>query len=201
MMFHLYVLLAGSLCHTVTGQFLPPPSVTVLQDTTAVIPCPDPRPDVTWSCFIHGATVTLVSVKDGQKQKTDKRFELQADNSLVINNVKSDDTSLYLCNGKQVYLNVVTNSSVKETQPEGKVTPRNKEVDLESDQSGTAAAGDTVDQPSSDLCCSFYYVKVVAVVCAALLLLSISTLKFCSKTKTQKVHGGQNCDVAEETAP
>ncbi|KAK2817591.1 hypothetical protein Q5P01_025782 [Channa striata] len=145
MMFHVYVVLAGSLFLCVTGQNSADQVVTALPDTSAVLPCPD-------------------------------------------------------SSGKRVYLDVVTHPSGRETQPEDTVTAGHREVDRGSDQRGTGAAGDTVDRQSSHMCCSFYPVKVAAVVCAALMLLSVSTLRFCSKTKRQKPHGGQSCDVAEDTA-
>lgn len=170
----------------VAGQIINPPSVSVLEDTTAVLPCPDTRADVTWSRHtIAGQQVTLVTIKNGREEKTDERFGSQADRSLVITNVKKTDEKMYVCNGKQIYLTVITDPSVAvpKDQPEGKATARNDGVSLRPDQSGTGAAGDTdPDLQSSD----WWKVPVGVVIGSSLVVLVIVTLRFWSKKKAER---------------
>lgn len=140
---------------------------TVQQNTVATLPCPHKKGDVTWSRYTNGERVTLVTIKNGIEQKTDPRFGSLADNSLVIINVTSSDSVMYLCNKAQIYLIVTTDAPV---------TPRNDGPG----QKGIAT--DTENQQPSD----FLKVPIGVVVGAALVLLVIFTLRFCSKNRLER---------------
>lgn len=141
--------------------FTDDPKVTVLQNKTAKLPCSHTKGDVSWSRLRNGERVILVSSKNGREIITDKRFGYQADNSLVILKVKPSDSGMYFCNRSKIYLEVTTDPSV--VTP---ATPRNSGLGL-----------DTENQQSSD----FWKVPAGVIVGAALTLLSILTLRLCSK--------------------
>uniref|UniRef100_A0A8P4GKG7 Uncharacterized protein n=1 Tax=Dicentrarchus labrax TaxID=13489 RepID=A0A8P4GKG7_DICLA len=67
MLFYLFVLLAGGFCLS------NPPSVTVLQNSVATLPCPHKMGDVTWTRFKGGKEVILV--KNGKLETSDERFK------------------------------------------------------------------------------------------------------------------------------
>ncbi|XP_042247658.1 uncharacterized protein LOC121883443 [Thunnus maccoyii] len=181
MFLYLYCVLAGFLCHSFSAT---PVERFVLQNTVATLPCPHPEGDVTWSRYINGKKMTLVTIKNGQEIITDKRYGSLADHSLVITNVKSYDSAMYHCNHKEIYLHVITdpNMVVPNAQPEGvnvPVTPINdiQGFGLAPDQKGKAA-----DTESSDI----WKVPVGAVIGAALMLLAILTLRFCTKKRAER---------------
>eukprot|EP00064_Thunnus_orientalis_P023653 superscaffoldBa00009163_g23905 len=155
-----------------------------MKNTMATLPCPHPEGDVTWSRYINGKKVTLVTIKNGREIITDKRYGSLADHSLVITNVKSYDSAMYHCNHKEIYLHVITdpNMVVPNAQPEGgnvPVTPINdiQGFGLAPDQRGKAA-----DTESSDI----WKVPVGAVIGAALMLLAMLTLRFCTKKRAER---------------
>ncbi|KAM7394786.1 hypothetical protein PAMP_021569 [Pampus punctatissimus] len=188
MLLYLYLLLAGCLCHS----FPAPPVKVVLQNTEATLPCPHPEGDVTWSRYINGEKVTLVKVKNDHKSSMNERYRSLANYSLLIVNVKDTDSSMYDCNGKKIYLDVTTdpNMVVPNAELEGGNIPVTQINDrlggfLGPGQKGKAAASDA-EQQSSDI----WKVPVGAVIGAALMLLAILTLRFCSKKRT-----GRNINV------
>ncbi|CAK6983361.1 Hypothetical predicted protein, partial [Scomber scombrus] len=164
-------------------------SKTVLKGTVAQLPCPPPhlpQGDVTWSRYMGGQKVILVTIQNGQERIPDKHYGSLADGSLVITNVKINDSMMYLCNGKQIYLQVTTdpNMLVPSARPEDgnvAVTPVNDRPDfgLGPGQDGEAAAE---DQQSSD----FWKVAVGAVIGAALVILTALMLRFYLKKRTER---------------
>ena len=139
----------------------------------AQLPCPAPPPkgEVTWSRFIGGTEVTLVTTKLDQDTRMDKRYSSLADGSLVITNVKISDDKMYDCNGKKIYLNVTTdpNRLVPSARPEDgnvAVTPVN---DRPGFSLGTGQRGEAAD---------FWKVAVGAVVGAALVILTALMVRF-----------------------
>ncbi|XP_037621740.1 uncharacterized protein LOC119485950 [Sebastes umbrosus] len=163
MLLYLYFVLAGCFCYSSADVA----NKTVPQNTEAILPCPHKKGDVTWSRYTNGGKVKLVTIKNGTGQKNYPRFGSLPDNSLVIIDVTSSDSSMYLCNQKKIYLVVTTDAPV---------TPRNDEPG----QKGIAT--DTENQQPSD----FWKVLVGVVVGAALVLLVILTLRFCSKNRLER---------------
>ena len=88
--------------------------------------------DVTWSRYRDGGRVILVTITNGKKKKSDKRYSSLADNSLVIRKVTSFDTAMYWCNKTQVYLNVIT--------PPNTVAPRAGNVPVTQRNNGLGSA-------------------------------------------------------------
>lgn len=156
----------------------------MLQNTVATLPCLHPDGNVTWSRYVHGEKVTLVTIKNGHERSTNKRYGSLVNYSLVITNVKSNDSAMYFCNGKEIYLEVTTdpNMVAPNDQPEGgnvPVTQMNDRLgfDLEPGQRGT----DATAERASDV----WKVFVGAVIGVALVLLAILTLRFCSKKRAE----------------
>lgn len=145
------------------------PKVTVLQNTMAKLPCPHTKRDASWSRLQNSEHVILVSTENGRERRTDKRFSCQADNSLVILNVKPSDSRMYFCNQIQIYLEVTTDPSV--------VTPATPRLGLDLGPGQNGVTADKENQQSSD----FWKVPAGVVVGAALTLLSILTLRLCLK--------------------
>ncbi|XP_054483580.1 uncharacterized protein LOC129117002 isoform X1 [Anoplopoma fimbria] len=179
MSLYLYFFLAGCFCYSSNAI----PEVTVMQNKVATLPCPCGKGNVTWSRFINGKKVTLVKIKNGVEERFDKRYGSLADNSLVIRNVTSSDSLMYLCNTTTVYLNVITDTNTVGPNA-GNVTdrPRNRRLGpvLGPDQKGNAE--DAENQQPSDV----WKIPVGVVVGVALVLLLIFTLKFCFKNRMEK---------------
>ncbi|XP_034721702.1 uncharacterized protein LOC117940569 isoform X2 [Etheostoma cragini] len=72
------LLLAGSFCVSLNDI----PTVKVQQNTVATLPCPHKKGDVTWSRYRHGNPLILVTIKNGEEKRSDKRYGSLADNSL-----------------------------------------------------------------------------------------------------------------------
>lgn len=85
--------------------------------------CSHAAADVTWSRYRNGQQVVLVSVKQDQEYRSDRRFGSQADGVLVIQRVQHSDESWYFCNNKkEIYLRVTsdpTQVSEMKPQPDG----------------------------------------------------------------------------------
>lgn len=135
----------------------------------AVLPCPHKKGDISWSRFINGEKILLVSFKNGRETRTDKRFGYQADNSLVIMKVEPSDSGMYFCNQSQIYLEVTTDPSAVTLRPGG------RGLDLGPGREGDAA--DTENQQSSDL----WKVLAGVIVAVSLALLSVFTWRICSR--------------------
>ncbi|XP_038590407.1 uncharacterized protein LOC119914931 [Micropterus salmoides] len=189
MWLYLCFLLVGCFCH----RFADIPVTTVLQNTVAVLPCPHKKGNVEWSRYIGGERVILVTIENGEEKKTNKCYGSQADNSLLITNVQSTDSAMYMCNKSQIYLKVTTDPNmVGPNAGNAPVTPRNDGLGFGSVPGlrGEAAAeeADTEKQRSSDL----WKVPVGVLVGAASVLLVFFTLRFCSKKKA-----GTNSNMVE----
>ncbi|XP_051237849.1 uncharacterized protein LOC127352974 isoform X3 [Dicentrarchus labrax] len=179
MLFYLFVLLAGGFCLSYNGN---PPSVTVLQNSVATLPCPHKMGDVTWTRFKGGTEVILV--KNGKLKTSDERFVSLPDNSLQIKHVTLDDETMYLCNGSRVYLTVKPDPNMVDA---GNVpvtsTISGPGSGLGPGQKGVTAAGDS--DPENQQPSDSWKVAVGAVVGAALVLLGVLTFKFCSKKRRE----------------
>ncbi|XP_078128872.1 uncharacterized protein LOC144532150 [Sander vitreus] len=177
------LLLAGCFSRSSTDT----PTFNVLQNTMATLPCPH-KGDVTWSRYIHGSRVILVTIKNGKEKMSDKRYGSLADNSLVIRNVTSFDTTLYLCNQTQVYLNVTT--------PPNTGAPRAGSVIVtqRNDGLGFGIEPDAENQQPSDFWKVAVGVAVGAAVGAVMVLLGILTLRFCFKNRTERSTRDNNLD-------
>jgi len=104
--------------------------------------------------------MVLVSIRNGLESRTDRRYGSQADGSLLINRVEESDERMYLCNmRKTVYL---------------RVTADPDKAFLSTDQMEGAA--DIQQSPD------WWKIPVGVAVGASLMLLSVLTLKLCSKT-------------------
>ena len=68
------------------------PVVNVLQNTKATLPCPHKKGNVLWKHLIGGPTV-IVDTKKGREGITNKRYDFQEDNSLLILNVQVSDSA------------------------------------------------------------------------------------------------------------
>lgn len=91
----------------------------VPQHSAATLLCPHARGNVSWSRYVNGNRVPLLSIINGKENRADPRYSSRANTALVISRVEASDTSLYLCNGeKTVYLEVSTDRSVAAAQPE-----------------------------------------------------------------------------------
>ncbi|XP_038590418.1 uncharacterized protein LOC119914939 [Micropterus salmoides] len=185
MWLYLCFLLAGCFCHS----FADIPVTTVLQNTVAVLPCPHKKGNVEWSCFFGGKKVTLVTIKNGEEKKTNKRYGSLADNSLVITNVQSTDSVTYLCNRSKINLNVKKDPNIMDPNAgNASVTPRNHGLGFCSGPGLREETADAEKQRSSDL----WKVPVGVVVGAAFVLLFAFTLRFCSQKKA-----GTNANLGE----
>ncbi|XP_049428522.1 uncharacterized protein LOC125886381 [Epinephelus fuscoguttatus] len=183
MLLYLYFLLAGCLCHSSADI----PKITVLQHKVATLPCPHVKGRVTWSRYISGEKVNLVTVENGIRKVTDQRYSSLDNNSLVIRDVTFSDTTTYLCNGIQVYLEVTTDPNmVVPSAGEAPVTQRNDGLGFGLGPDQKILTADTENQQPSD----FWKVSVGVVLGAVLVLLVIFTLKLCSKKRTER-----NADV------
>lgn len=158
---------------------------TVQNNTLATLQCPLATGNVSWSRYVNGNQVILLTISNGQERRTDKRYGSLANNDLVINKVKMSDSAWYFCNGKKaVYLDVTTdpNVVVPKAQPEARapVTLRNEGPD----RSREAAAGgaDTENQRPSDL----WKIPVGVVIGATLVLLVFFALRFCSEKRAER---------------
>ncbi|XP_059187918.1 uncharacterized protein LOC131970517 [Centropristis striata] len=171
-MFHLFLLLAAGFCHSATDMQL----VTVLQGSVATLPCPE-EGDVTWSRYIAGEQVPLVTITNGLETQKTERFGSLADKSLVITNIIASDTATYLCNKARVYLNVTTDpKAVRPSAGNEPVTQRN---DGFSQKDANRQAADFWKFPVG--------VLVGVLVGAALVLSVIVTVRFCSKRSDRTV--------------
>ncbi|KAL6111066.1 uncharacterized protein ACO6RY_20026 [Pungitius sinensis] len=166
MLLPLCFVLAGGFC----SSFADPPQQTVLQGTEATLLCPDEKPDVTWKRLINGKKVDLLTVKNGKKWTEDQRYGYRAPTSLVIRNVTSWDSTMYWCNGKMVYLNVAERVG-PDAGHEGR-TPA---------PGGPGPRGSAVRSPPRR-----GRGPVGMVVGAALVVLGVLTLNFCSRNRTEK---------------
>lgn len=155
-------------------------TVTALQNSQATLPCHDTKENVTWTRYLNGNgnRLTLVRIKNGKEEILDKNFGSLADKSLVIKKVSASDSLTYLCNEKQVYLKVTTDPNMVDA---GNVRQRNDGLGfgLGPDEKGIAA--DAENQHSSD----FWKIPVGAVVGAALMLLSVLTMRLISKKRRE----------------
>ncbi|XP_029284588.1 uncharacterized protein LOC115006461 [Cottoperca gobio] len=172
-MFPLYfVLVAGSFCLSSADIH----QETVLQNTVATLPCPHKKGDVIWSRYLSGDRATLVTIKNGLEKKKDRRYGSLADNSLVITNVTSFDTTTYFCNDFRVYLEVTSDPSP--------VIPKAGNVPVTPRTDGPGQKGITTEaenhQPDS------WKVPVGVVVVAAMLLFVTLILRFCSKNREER---------------
>ncbi|XP_018540374.1 uncharacterized protein LOC108888735 isoform X4 [Lates calcarifer] len=179
-MLYLCLLFAGCLHHS----FSEPPKQTVLLNSVATLPCPHATGDVTWSRFNKsGKEVTLISIKNGQENRPDKRFGSLANGSLVITKVQYSDTSMYLCNKKHtVYLEVV--NSTAQTGGKVPVTPGNVGP-------GRGLEPDTENQQPSDS----WKIPVGVVIGVTLVLSAILTLRFCSGKRSETNTSVENTAV------
>ncbi|XP_041790066.1 uncharacterized protein LOC121604573 [Chelmon rostratus] len=177
MSLYLYFVLVACFCHSFTDT----PKKTFLQNTMAILPCPHREGDVIWSRYINGEKVILVSIESGIEKIPDKHYGSLADNSLLIHNVKPSDSAMYLCNGAQIYLEVTTDPNMVDHNA-GNV-PVTERKDESAFGLGPAAAGDadTESQQSSDS----WKVPVGVVMGAALALLAVLSLRFCSKKRRE----------------
>lgn len=141
----------------------------------ATLPCPWKHTDVSWKRYINGKLTTLASTKNGKLTIHDKRFALQADNSLVIMKVVLLDSGMFQCNSGQIYLDVTTDPKSVGSA----LVPNGKNADEESG-----------DQTSPDVWKTVAGVAVGAV----LALLSVITLILYLKRRGQR---SQNQTVAE----
>ncbi|KAM7419926.1 hypothetical protein PAMA_016835 [Pampus argenteus] len=181
MLLYLYVLLAGCLCHS----FPEPPVKVVLQDSDATLPCPRPEGHLTWSRHINGRKVTLVEVKNDHKTSLNERYRSLEDYSLLIVDVKMSDSSMYDCNGKQIYLDVTTDPNVG--APDAELAGGNVPVTQINDGPGQKRKAVTQDADADDQqAADIWKVPVGAVIGAALMLLVILTLRFCSRQRTKR---------------
>lgn len=152
-----------------------PEQKQVAQGSLVTLHCPHARGDVTWSRYIDGKRVTILTTKNDHEHRTNKRFGSLANYSLFIMNVESSDTTMYLCNGvPTVYLNVTQKGNIPVTPVDG-----GRRFDFEEGEEGT----DAEDKPSSDI----WKVPVGVVIGAALVLLAF-TLRFCSNRSKRNRH-------------
>ncbi|XP_028423242.1 uncharacterized protein LOC114547910 [Perca flavescens] len=178
------LLLAGCVSRSSTD----PPTFNVLQNTMATLPCPHKKGDVIWSRYRHGDLVILVTITNGEEKTSDKRYSSLADNSLVIRNVTSFDSTLYFCNKTQVYLNVTTPlNTVAPSAGNVPVTQRNNGL-------GFGIEPDTENQQPSDFWKVAVGVVVGVVVGAVLVLFVILTLRFCFKNRAERSTRNNNLD-------
>lgn len=156
--------------------FTAPPVVTVLQDTMAKLPCPQRHTSVSWTRYINGERITLASIKNGEDVIPDKRFALEADNTLVIMKALVSDSGMFMCGSSKIYLNVTTD-------------PKSVGSTLGSD-------GEDADKGSGDYASPDIWKAAAGVaVGAAVTLLSVVALILCLKRRGQK---DQKRTVAEE---
>lgn len=152
--------------------------MTVLQNQMVKLPCSHTEGDVSWSRFLNGNKIILVSLENGREVIKNSRFGSEAKNVLVILDVRLSDSGMYFCNQSKIYLEVITDPSV--------VTP----VAATTGGPGVGAGGQE-NQQASDL----WKVPVGVAVGAALTLLSVFTWRLCSKTG-----GGTNASEAQAPA-
>ncbi|KAM8878158.1 uncharacterized protein AB9W97_014136 [Spinachia spinachia] len=169
MLLPLVLVLTGGFCSSGGGA----PPWTVLQGTEATLPCPDGAGDVTWSRFINGRKVVLVTVANGVEKTEDKRYGSRAKTSLVITNVTPFDTAMHFCNDKKVYLRVTEDPD--EVGPEGG-TPTSAGPGLK------ATAGDAENRPPPRR----WRGPVGMVAAAALVMLGVLTVNFCIQNRTAR---------------
>lgn len=111
----------------------------------ATLPCPQGQPNGSWTRYINGKRITLASIKNGEDVIPDKRFGLQADNSLVIMKAFLSDTGMFMCGSSKIYLNVTTDpKSVGSTlgsdgEDGGKGSGDNASPDISKAAAGVAA--------------------------------------------------------------
>ncbi|XP_034721701.1 uncharacterized protein LOC117940569 isoform X1 [Etheostoma cragini] len=175
------LLLAGSFCVSLNDI----PTVKVQQNTVATLPCPHKKGDVTWSRYRHGNPLILVTIKNGEEKRSDKRYGSLADNSLVISHVMPLDTTMYFCNKTRVFLEVIT--------------PPNR---------GATSTGNvpvapclTENQQPSGFWKMSVGVMVGVVVGAVLVLLVIFTLRFFLKKRTERSTRNDNSDTPVTDEP
>lgn len=163
--------------------------IYALPDSLASLPCPEETGDVTWSYLENSKTITLVAIKNGEEQVTNKdRYGSLADNTLLIKKVKFSDSRMYFCNKRKVYLEVTTDpvtSGPDEVDSEGSGL---KEEDPDKEDS------DSKKQESSDL----WKVLVGVVIGAFSVLLALLTLRFCSKRREETSKNQTTTEVIYE---
>ncbi|XP_078147945.1 uncharacterized protein LOC144543563 [Centroberyx gerrardi] len=169
--------------------------VIVLENQTVTLSCPHAVASeaVRWSRYRNGLREELLTIKDGKDDGPDKRYSSLADNkSLVITRVKKPDAGFYLCNEKKAeYLTVTTDPKLV-----GRSTPRND--GSRSAQGPNLKGPDPVedeDEPEGQQYSDVWKVPVGVVIGAALVLLGILTLRFCSKKRAV-----ENTDVDKTVA-
>lgn len=148
-------------------------SITVLQKESARLPCPHKKGDISWSRFINGKKVILVSIKNGREIRDDKRFGYLADNSLFIMKVTSSDSGMYFCNQSRIYLQVTTDPSM--------VTPATPRHGGQGPDFGLGQEGDAADTENQQSSGFFWKVLVGVTAGITLALLSAFTLTICSR--------------------
>lgn len=157
------------------------PIVTALQNSQATLPCPDTKQDVTWTRFLNGKRLTLVIIKNGKKEIMDENFDSLPEKSLVVKKVSASDSTMYLCNQQKVYLNMTTDPNMVDAE-NVPVTPRNNGLGFGLGQGEKGIVADAENQHPSD----FWKIPVGAVVGAALMLLSVLTMRLISKKRRER---------------
>lgn len=147
----------------------------MLQNSGATLPCPQTDGNVSWTRYRDGTKTTLAIIEKGEDKIYDKRFGVLADNSLVIMKVLLSDSGMYMCNFRQIYLNVTTDP---------------KSVGSTFGLNGKNGDEEPADQTSSDI----WKTAAPGAAAAVLALLSVVTLILYLKRRRQK---NQNQTVTE----
>lgn len=134
---------------------------------------------MTWSRFQNGAKLVLVTIREGRETRLDRRFGSQADGSLVIIQTEASDESVYVCNQKhRVYLTVT--SDAKQIPSKAPPEPGPRGGDPEDPRGGSAEIQETS---------GWWKLPAGVVTGAALVLLSVFILRFCSAKRAEKTDG------------
>ncbi|XP_047433969.1 uncharacterized protein LOC125003813 [Mugil cephalus] len=163
MLLYKLVLVVAGRCCLASNDVI---ELVVNQGSTATLLCPDAKGDVSWTRYDNGKPELLF--QDGVSKSSDRRYSSNANNALVISQVKASDSRMYLCNGKhQVYLTVTTDPNIVEDD--------SPVPDSESDH--------TENQQPSD----WWKILVGVAIGSALVLLAVVTHRLCSAKKEADV--------------